>query len=76
MVPVRGARGPRLPIGPFTAGTTNESDGPITQTGIRFDAIRTVQTPLGRKDVATTMIYTHVAKQPGIGVRSPLDGRR
>lgn len=35
--------------------------------------IRTVQTLLGHKDAATTMIYTHVMKQPGVGVRSPLD---
>ena len=35
--------------------------------------IRTLQTLLGHRDVATTMIYTHVMKQPGIGVRSPLD---
>lgn len=37
--------------------------------------IRTVQSLLGHKDVTTTMIYTHVTKQPGIGVRSPLDRR-
>jgi integron integrase len=35
--------------------------------------IRTIQTLMGHRDVATTMIYTHVAKQPGLGVRSPLD---
>ena len=36
--------------------------------------IRTVQELLGHKDVATTMIYTHVMNKPGIGVKSPLDG--
>jgi integrase len=35
--------------------------------------IRTVQELLGRKDVRTTMIYTHVLQQGGRGVRSPLD---
>lgn len=35
--------------------------------------IRTVQQLMGHKNVATTMIYTHVLKRPGIGVKSPLD---
>ena len=35
--------------------------------------IRTIQALLGHKDVATTMIYTHVLQQGGYGVASPLD---
>ena len=35
--------------------------------------IRTIQALLGHKDVATTMIYTHVLQQGGHGVLSPLD---
>jgi integron integrase len=35
--------------------------------------IRTIQALLGHKDVATTMIYTHVLQQGGQGVSSPLD---
>ena len=36
--------------------------------------IRTVQELLGRRDVSTTMIYTHVLNRGGLGVRSPADG--
>jgi site-specific recombinase XerD len=35
--------------------------------------IRTVHELLGHRDVATTMIYTHVLNRGGLGVRSPAD---
>jgi integron integrase len=35
--------------------------------------IRTLQELMGHKDVSTTMIYTHVMRKPGFGVKSPLD---
>jgi len=37
--------------------------------------IRTLQALLGHRDVATTMIYTQVMKEPGLGVRSLLDAQ-
>jgi hypothetical protein len=41
---------------------------------LRHDAdIRTVQEVLGRDDVSTTMIYTHVLQQGGNGIKNPLD---
>jgi site-specific recombinase XerD len=35
--------------------------------------IRTVPELQGHKDVSTTMIYTHVLRRGGLGVRSPAD---
>jgi site-specific recombinase XerD len=35
--------------------------------------IRTVQEVLGRREVTTTMIYTHVLNRGGRGVESPAD---
>ena len=34
---------------------------------------RSIQELMGHRDVATTMIYTHVLNRGGRGVRSPFD---
>lgn len=36
--------------------------------------IRTVQALLGHADVSQTMVYLHLERRAGAGVRSPLDG--
>ena len=36
--------------------------------------IRTIEELLGHKDVGTTMIYAHVLRGGGLGVRGPADG--
>jgi len=35
---------------------------------------RTVHELLGHSDVSTTMVYAHVLRREGLGVRSPADG--
>ena len=59
-------------IAPSGPGSTRRQ----VQTQRHLDGygIRTVQEPLGHKDVETTKIDTHELNRGGKGVRSPMDG--
>jgi integrase len=55
---------------PGPDGDHHRWNGPLLEAG--YD-IRTIQELLGHRDVATTMIYTHVLNRGALGVQSPLD---
>ena len=55
--------------GKVAASTQNQAFNAL----LRGTDIRTIQELVGHEDISTTMIYTHVVKQGGQGVPSPLD---
>lgn len=65
---------PKRPTFNGSSGSYSSQQAPSTQNqALNAVVYRTVQELLGHHDVSVTMIYTHVLKRGGQGVKSPLD---